>query len=142
MNVVIVGARFRNEQSDIKLVNDLIDGLKAMYPNLFIITTGVDRGIGKLIKNRLMPPTPSEEPEVHFLDITYRIFAKDRPKAFYAKLYLSRNKALVDAGEEFHVLTDGEKVGHTQDLIELVTEAGLPLSIYWPNEQTGPKLLR
>ena len=142
MNVVIVGARLRSEQEDTKIVNELVDGLKEMYAdNLFIITTACDRGVGKIIKNRLtMPPFTLAEPEIEFLEIQYKIYAKDRPKAFYAKTYITRNFALRAAGEEFHIFLDDEKRGHMQHLLDLIQEENLPYSLYNPGEVCGPKL--
>lgn len=141
MNVVIVGARLRSEQEDSKLVNDLVDGLHKMYSDLFIVTTACDRGVGKIIKNRLtMPPHSLSKPELHFLEIQYKIYAEDRPKAFYAKTYITRNYALRAIGEEFHLFMDGEQRGHMQHLLDLIQEEKLPYSLYQPGEECEPKL--
>lgn len=142
MRVVIVGARLRSESEDFTLVNSLIDELKKMYPGLFIVTTACDRGVGKIVKNRLIPVDPNKPPIIPFLEVAYRIWGEDMPKAVYANIYLTRNPALLALGEEFHIFVDKDKRGVMQDLLERVQDAGLPYSVYQPNEITGPKLLK
>lgn len=140
MDVVIVGARERSESKDFGLVNSLIDELKKVYSDLFIITTGTDRGVGKIIKNRLMAKDPSAPPEVPFLEIAYKIFAQNRTKAFFAKKYETRNRALLAVGEEFHILLDEDSHSVMQYLADDVKDAGLPMSLYHPGDN-APKIL-
>lgn len=143
MRVVIVGERLRSVSTDDATVFQLIDGLKGIYSDLCIVSTGCDRGIGKTIKNRMMPKEENiRTTEVDFIEVAFRIYASDRPKAWYAKQYQARNQALLALGDEFHIFLDKSTHGAMYDLWQLVVDAGLPCSVYLPNEVTGPKLLR
>jgi hypothetical protein len=142
MKVVIVGARLRSEPGDSDLVNKLIDGLVTIYGRqLFLITAGTDRGIGKIVRNRCLP-FGNAKPVINFLDVAYRVYADDLPKWVFADLYLSRNHSLLAAGEEFHLFMDKDTRGHMTHLLGLVEDAGLPVSVYQLDGNREPKYLR
>ena len=142
MKVVIVGARLRSEPGDQELVSNLIDELRNMYGRqLFLITSGSDRGVGKVVRNKCLPDG-NAKPVINFCDITYRVYADDLPKAVFAQLFITSHYALVEAGEEFHLFMDKDTRGHMTHLLQLINEAGLPVSVYALDEKCGPKLLR
>lgn len=141
MKVVIGGARFRSEAQDLDLVNELIDQLKDMYPPLQVMTTSCERGVGKIVKNRLMPKdSPTGETEIPvFSEVKITAYGKNINKHDYSTLFRARNHMLLAWGEEFHIFLDNTKSAMTE-LVEMVREAGLPLSVYYYGEITEPKL--
>lgn len=142
MKVVIVGAWNRSELEDDGLVNELLDELGRVYPDLFIVTTGCDRGIGKLVKNRCMPKQRGVKGEFDFVEIAVRIYADSPSKASLAHIWQARNAYLDEAGEEFHLFMDKQENsgGQMQDLLRRITQRGAPYSIYVPGVDTKPKL--
>lgn len=144
MNVVIAGAWNRDEREDQVVVNKLLDVLKEKYAGgLVVFTTGSDRGVGKIIKNRLMPKNQNEQSgEIDFVDLMMKIYLKDPSKADLIKIWRARNASLVEIGEEFHIFMDRDKRGNMADLLSRVTELGLPHSTYYPGVDTEPKLIK
>jgi hypothetical protein len=145
MRVVIMGERQRSELADFKLVNDLIDALKEKYPLLWIVTASTDRGVGKLVINRLLKYCKSAQdpPEVTYTDFAVKIRSIGTlPKGDYSRQYYARNASLVDIGEEFHLFMDQDDHGYMLDLLKRVREAGLPHSTYYPQEKCGPKMVK
>lgn len=140
MNVVVVGAWNRKEQEDHKLVNALLDDLKRRYPKLRIISTGCDRGVGKIVKNRCMPQQQDEPGEIDFIEIITRIYVADINKADLAEIFHARNRVAEVLGEEFHIFVDHECKGVMYDLYHEVAESGRPVAVYYVGEATGPKV--
>lgn len=144
MKVVIAGAWNRPEQADILLVNNLIDQLAAGYPKLHIISGGCDRGVGKIVKNRCMPKSKGQDADPDFLEIQFKIYWADPSKSELAQVWIARNAAFVEIGEEFHIFADvpgGSGGGAMADLQERVEKAGLPYSLYIPGKDKEPKML-
>lgn len=142
MNVVVVGAWTRSEAVDYDLVHKLLDSLKERYPSLLIITTGCDRGIGKIVKNKCMPAAKGGPTNFDFMEIACRIYG-ELGKMRKAQLWTARNAMLLEAGEEFHLLMGrgGSGASQMDDLLRRVQEAGRPYSTYQVDEKTGPKLI-
>ena len=141
MDVAIIGARLRSEPEDSQLVNSLIDGLQRLYGRqLFVITTNTDRGIGKIVRNRCLDA--HARPLINLLDIAYKPYVDDLPKAKFAEKFLTKNYSIVAAAEEFHLFMDGDTRGYMVHLLNLINDEGLPVSVYNLGEKTGPKLLR
>lgn len=139
MNVVIAGARSRSEQQDMKLIHTLLEALQQKYPKLMVITTACDRGIGKLVKNRCMPEELGGKPRINFAEISSRIYVDDMSSTDFAVIFNAKNRALVAAGEEFHLFMGHNEKGVMYDLYQEVVEKGLPCAKYMPDEKTGPK---
>lgn len=142
MMVVIMGAWNREERSDNELVNKIVDDLGRRYQqSLVIITAGCDRGVGKIIKNRLMPKSKSEQQgEYGFIEVGTRIFIEDVPKTMLAAIFTARNATVFELGDEFHLLMGKDQKGHIQDLFERVTRSGQPYAVYRFGKDSEPKV--
>lgn len=117
MRVVVMGGRDRREKDDYKLVNELLDSLKKKYPVLLIVTTGCDRGVGKIINNRLMPKVKHGKPEIAYLEWSFRIeVERELPKLETTAIFLSKNATLVEFGDEFHLFVEERPIGVAEDL--------------------------
>lgn len=158
MNVCIVGARRRSESQDEKLVNDLIDQLLIKYPQLKVISTSCDRGVGKIVKSKCLPEDPEaqqEQPverskrEPHkpvkakfdFVEISVRTYlaGPELTKSEFASLFIARNATLNELGDEFHLFTEQEPRGMMADLLQRVRQRGAPCAVYRPGER-DPKM--
>lgn len=139
MNVVIVGARKRSEAQDEPLVNKLVDGLIEKYPQLKIISTSCDRGVGKIIKNKCLPLGEKNPRAVfRFIEISLRIYllpGEELTKSEFAQYFMARNATLNEMADEFHILVDGEPRGTMADLLRRVRERGAPYAVYKLNEK-------
>lgn len=135
MIVVIVGARDRKEKDDFEIVNGLLDSLKAQYPQLLVVTTGCDRGVGKIIRNRLLPASPDAAPEIEFIEYSVRIYPmNDLAKSKMANIHISKNATFLELGEEFHIFEDSRGRGPMEDLRERCEKLGRPYARYLPSK--------
>lgn len=135
MIVVIVGSRDRREQADFDVVNQLLDKLKEKYPKLLVVTTGCDRGVGKIIRNRLLPEKPDQPPEIEFIEYSVRIYPKtDLAKSRMANIHISKNATFLELGEEFHIFEDARSRGPMEDLRERCERMGRPHVRYIPGK--------
>lgn len=141
MKVVIAGARSRYESADHKLVNDLITGLVDMYPQLYIVTTGIDKGVGKIVKDRLVKGK-GEPVEAECITYECRVFSDSMARPLYAEFMRAKAQSLFAVGEEFHLFMDREQKGMMAELLQMVKDNLLPHSVYLIGEQTGPKLIK
>jgi len=131
MRVVVMGGRDRREKDDYKLVNDLLDRLKKQYPDLLIVTTGCDRGVGKIINNRLMPKVKQGKPEINYLEWSFRIEVdRELPKLETTAIFLSKNATLVEFGDEFHLFVEAKPIGVAEDLRRRCVELHRPHAVY------------
>ena len=131
MRVVIIGGRERREGEDYKLVNDLLDSLKQQYPVLLIVTAGCDRGVGKIINNRLMPKIKGGPPEVNYVEYSMRpTVNRDLPKHEMSCLFIARNASLIELGDEFHLFVEQRQMGVIEDLRQRCVIAGKPHAVY------------
>lgn len=139
MRVVVMGGRDRREKDDFKLVNSLLDKLKKQYSDLLIITTGCDRGVGKIINNRLLPAIKHGEPEVRYLEWSFRIEVgrQELSKNEMTTIYLARNATLAALGDEFHLFVEERPMGVAEDLRQRCEELQRPHAIY-PMGATEP----
>ena len=148
MRVVVMGGRDRREKDDYKLVNELLDSLKRRYPVLLIVTTGCDRGVGKIVNNRLMPKMKHGKPEINYLEWSFRIEVdRELPKLETTSIFLSKNATLVEFGDEFHLFVEEKPIGVAEDLRQRCAELQKPHVIYsmgvteplfvnWPSQGT------
>lgn len=146
MKVVVIGERMRAEPNDEFIVDQLLDALRDVYADLVIGTGGCDRGIGKIVRQRVKfyetgvaTEVASDKPKIEIVDFHFKTFVWDRPKAFFADVFDARNHALCHWGEEFHLFLD-KKASTISNLYKMIEERGLPCSVYYPNELSGPKL--
>lgn len=140
MIVVIVGSRDRKEKDDFTMVHGLLDSLKAKYPKLLVVTTGCDRGVGKIIRNRLLPEDPNSPPEIEFIEYSVRIYPmNDLAKSRMANIHISKNATFLELGEEFHIFEDARSRGPMEDLRERCEKLGRPYARYLPGK-TEPVL--
>ncbi len=139
MNVIIIGARKRSELQDEPLVNKLVDTLIEKYPQLKVISTSCDRGVGKIIKNKCLPLGEKNPKAIfRFIEISLRIYllpGEELTKSEFAQAFMARNATLNELGDEFHIMVDGEPRGTMADLLRRVKERGAPYSIYRPGEK-------
>lgn len=140
MNVVIVGDMELDTQAYRQLVLKIVDDLKSKYRDLVIVSAACDKGIGHFVRERCLGK--KESPDVAFVEINIHVWVR-LAKARLAQVYVSRNATLVELGDEFHIITHGEKVNHISDLAQRVRDKGLPLSLYMPDqsEQSGIRKL-
>jgi len=140
MKVVLMGARKRSEAADEPLINTLIDQLISQYPNLKIISTGCDRGIGKLIKNKCLPLGEKHaKATFRFVEIAVRIYllpGEEFTKSEFAELFSARNAYMDEVGEEFHLFIDGQEPrGMMADMYQRVRRRAAPHALYRPGEK-------
>lgn len=132
MKVVIVGDRTRETAVDVALVNDVIDKCKAMYPKLRIITKECDRGIGKSIKKRLYDSDKHLPREIDWTELSLRHYLVngDLPRMEYSLDYDALNSALLDLGDEFHILPEDHPGGVMLNLMRRVRDSHRSYSVY------------
>jgi len=139
MNVVIIGARKRSERDDEPLINKLVDDLISRYPQLKIFSSGCDRGIGKIIKNKCLPlGEKNARATFRFVELAVRIYllpGEELTKSEFAGIFMPRNAYLNEVGDEFHLFIDGNYPrGSMADLWRRVTARTAPYAIYRPGE--------
>jgi hypothetical protein len=136
MKVVIVGDRSRESPQDVVLVNSIIDHCNQKYPKLRIVTKGVDRGVGKMIKTRLTDPESRRPREIDWMEVglQHHLIGEDIPKMEFSADYDALNSVLIELGDEFHILTEERPRGVTMNLLRRVQENNLPFSLYKPRD--------
>lgn len=141
MNVVIVGARRRSEAEDEPLVYKILGEAIDKYPQLKVISTSCDRGVGKIIKNKCLPlGEKNPKPFFRFIEVTVRIYLLDGEeltKSEFASIFIARNATLVELGDEFHLLVDGEPKGMMADLLQRVKQRGAPYAVYGTGDKAA-----
>src|SRR5262249_28716743 len=126
-----MGGRDRREKDDYQLVNQLLDKLKKQYPVLLIITTGCDRGVGKIVNNRLMPERKHGRPEINYVEWSFRIeVERELSKLENTAIFLARNATLAEIGDEFHIFLEEKPIGVAEDLRQRCVELQKPHAIY------------
>lgn len=139
MHVVIIGARKRSELQDEPLVHALIENLIDKYPQLKVISTSCDRGVGKIVKNKCLPlGEKNPKATFRFIEISLRIYlleGEELTKSEFAQAFMARNATLNELGDEFHIMVDGEPRGTMADLLRRVRERAAPYAIYRPGEK-------
>src|SRR5580692_6348754 len=108
VKVVIVGDRSRESPQDVVLVNTILDYCKEKYPKLRVVTKGVDRGVGKMIKTRLTDPITRRPREIDWMEVNlqHHLIGEDIPKMEFSSDYDALNAVLVELGDEFHILSE------------------------------------
>lgn len=136
MKVVIVGARLgRDDTSDKTLVDDIINNCKDKYKKLMIITKSGDKGVGKHILDRCRAAKDRGEHDYDMIELSLRhILGYELPKQEFLGHFNALNAALVELGDEFHLLTEDHPTGSMQDIIARIREMKLPYAVYKPSE--------
>jgi hypothetical protein len=125
MFVVVVGSREWRGIEATQRVNELLDGLRERYAGMVVLTSSTDKGVGTMVRDRCLHDRHSFQ----MTDINLRIFAQ-LPRGKLIQLFRARNKALQEAGEEFHFFVDSNRKGAFEDLIEDLRTASEPRP-YW-----------
>jgi hypothetical protein len=136
VKVVIVGDRSRESPQDVILVNTIMDYCKEKYPKLRVVTKGVDRGVGKMIKTRLTDPVTRRPREIDWMEVSlqHHLIGEDIPKMEFSSDYDALNSVLLELGDEFHILSEERPRGVTMNLLRRVQEGNLPFSLYKPRD--------
>lgn len=128
MFVVIVGDMTLQSSQYNQQVNDLIDSLKDKYTDLIVVTSGCgDPGIGRFVRERCI-----NDKRIGFVEFAIYPWAT-MSSSRLAKVYLCKNAALLEIGEEFHVFAaGGPQHSYIRDLISRVKSAEHkpPITVY------------
>lgn len=131
MFVVIMGDLNRDTQEDKDYVLSLLDKIKSQYSDLTIISGACKSGIGFFVRERCI--RNKSNPDFGFVEFDIKPWTI-LSEARLAQVFMSRNPALVEIGEVFHILPlSGKTTGHIPDLINRVKKSGLPLAIHHRN---------
>lgn len=144
MKVVIIGARLgRDDAADKILVNQIIDACREKYSKLLIITKSGDKGVGKFILDRCRESKDNGNQDFDMIELSLRhILRHELPKQEFLGHFNTLNAALLELGDEFHLLTEEYPTGAMLDMIDRVKRFGVPYAVYKPSEVVhGPKEL-
>jgi hypothetical protein len=141
MKVVIVGGHSRDELKDKPLVDKIVDDVQERYPKLMIVTKSGDKGIGKIIYERnKASQAANRQPEFDMMEFNVRhMLRHELPKHEFLSHFNLLNAALLEVGDEFHILTDNQPVGSTKDILERVKAAGIPYVVYTSSDPIEAK---
>ena len=125
MILVIVGPRDRDRAADEVKLREVIDGKLAEDSRLIVASAGCERGVGLEVKKLCL----SRKRPVRFLEVGIKVWGQ-MTRSETAQIWLVRNAALVELGDEFLVFqtTDGRKA-LVNDLIARVREVKKPLTV-------------
>ena len=118
MNIVIVGARDRRElDSDKNQVEGILKQLLQQHgTRLHVASAGCDKGIGKLVRDFCMAN------KVIFMEARMKLEGENIPRAFFAHVFLARNKALLEVGDEYFVFKGPNENGIIEAIIKPAQE--------------------
>lgn len=117
--MVIAEARERTEefpgkltQKDNVLAEQLMTALQRQYAAMLaVVSIGCDRGIGKFVREYCI------KHEIAFLEYRVKFEGENLPRWFFINGFRSRNPALVDIGDEFHVFVGPNRDGIVESII-------------------------
>ena len=135
IKIVLIGEHTRDHASDVELVNNIIDMCKSKYGKFRIITKDTNRGVGKLVRNRLTD-TNNKPKEVDWTElyIKHHLVTGDLPRVEFSADYDALNSALVEIGDEFHILGEYKPRGVTMNLLRRVKQENRSFALYKPGE--------
>lgn len=118
MNIVIVGARERNDSdTDKEVVESLIRKSAGTYGRrLNVISVGCDKGVGKIAREFCI------QNEIIFVECRMKLEGKDIPRSFFVHVFQARNPALVMLGDYFHVFKGPNENGIVESVVNLAVE--------------------
>lgn len=113
MNIIIMGARERAEaEHDKQEVESLIRRLSQQYGgSLHIISVGCDKGVGKFTRDFCMANG------IIFAEPRMKLEGKNIPRAFFVHVFLARNAALLELGDEFYVFKGPNENGIVECIV-------------------------
>jgi hypothetical protein len=113
VNIVIVGARERREtEADKVKVEMIITDLKKEHgTRLHILSTGCDKGIGKLSRNFCLMN------KIKFVEVRVKVEGEDISRVFFAHMFLARNTALLEVGDEYFIFKGPNENGIIESII-------------------------
>lgn len=114
MNVVIVGARERQESEEDKIqVEQLIkDLVKQHGTRLHVLSVGCDKGVGKITREYCL------KNQIIFVEVRMKLEGENIPRTFFAHVFLARNTCLTAVGDEYYIFTGSNSNGIIEALIE------------------------
>lgn len=118
MNVVICAAREREDSDeDKRTVLDLLKSLVEQYGgNLYVLSVGCDRGIGKVVRDYCMAHN------VYFMEFRIKFEGENFKRAVFVQVFKARNLSLADAGDEFYIFKGPNENGIIEALIPVAIE--------------------
>jgi hypothetical protein len=118
MNIVIVGARERNDsETDKEVVEGLIRKSAGTYGRrLNVISVGCDKGVGKIAREFCI------QNEIIFVECRMKLEGKDIPRSFFVHVFQARNPALVMLGDYFHIFKGPNENGIVESVVNLAVE--------------------
>jgi hypothetical protein len=118
INIVVVGARERKEnEKDKQTVEELLKTLHRQYgTQLYVVSVGCDKGIGKYVREFCMGN------KIIFSENRMKLEGESIPRRFFVQVFLSRNAALVELGDEFYVFRGPYDSGIVEKLIQPAKE--------------------
>lgn len=128
MIVVVVGDLELNSPKDKEYVLSLMEELKSRYSDLTIVSSACEKGTGYFVRERCI--TNRVNPDFGFIELSIRVWTI-LSRAKLAQVYMSRNPALNEIGEIFHIFKSDKEIGHISDLIIRVKNANKPLAIHY-----------
>jgi len=139
VQIVIVGARLgRDDDADKVLVDQIIDDCKDRYAKLLIVTKSGDKGVGKFILDRCRSARDNGDHDFDMIEISLRhILKREIPKNEFLGHFYTLNAALVELGDEFHLLAEEFPAGAMQDILKRIKERSLLYALYKPSELNG-----
>lgn len=144
MKVVVIGPRDHQEYIYRQIVHDIIDQCLNDYPKVLIVTKSCDQGVGKLIRTRCLfmyDPVLNKKPEFDMVEINLRHhLVMELPQPEFQANFDSLNAALLELGDEFHLILGDDAEGGMHDILKRVRSTGRPYATYRPSElKTGAK---
>lgn len=110
---MIVGSRERRElPGDKEVVIELLqDMVKKHSTRLHILSVGCDKGIGKVVRDYCL------QNKVVFVEVRVKLEGEEIPRVFFAHMFLARNSALLEVGDEYHIFKGPNPNGIIEALI-------------------------
>jgi hypothetical protein len=138
MNVVIVGSKYRNIETDRGLVDELLEKCIKTYGSCLFFTIRQTEGVGRMIFEACSKKDHLERYVYQFADINVRLFAKNLSNTEASVVYLARNAFLYEVGDVFFLLADEERKSAVEELFsKRVEPSGRPFKIFLPGEPIG-----
>lgn len=114
MNIVIVGARERKEnEEDRQTVEELLRNLTKQYgTRLYAVSVGCDKGVGKFVREFCMAN------RIIFAENRMKLEGENIPRNVFVQVFLARNAALLEMGDEFYIFKGPYESGIVEAIIK------------------------
>jgi hypothetical protein len=132
--IVFVGPRHRGwakaSVDNSSTIDTVLNPRKDYYKeDLNVVSISCDVGFGRDLK------IYCEERGIKFLEFVV-YFNGPRSKPEYSAAYHARHAALVEIGDEFHIITSKNRASNVEDIIERVKQLSKPYVVYNENGET------